>query len=281
MMIPINWDAKVVEDYRERIIVDANNPILAFKANRDRYTNLPNQGEYAGLPYLGSWHSEDALTWNIFRSLQKFNSLSIITEKLGIGHPQGLLLWTLAPEVDEINAKLQYETGALIRKFDGIFRGQVTEPDVILLGTTGIAVIECKLSEPSKALSHLWEGKVDSVEKRLPIYRREIPNLVKTDNLEEIASIYQLLRMAFYAMKLGTHFRIDPVLVSLSNEKNWDKEIRKLGKSPPELWKVFREEILGKNSPRCESLHWQTICELVKATPLDSLVVHLSTHPCL
>ena len=57
MIGPIAWDEKVVEDYRKRIIVDSSNPLLAFKATRDRYTNLPNQVDYAGLPQLGSWQS--------------------------------------------------------------------------------------------------------------------------------------------------------------------------------------------------------------------------------
>ena len=34
-MKTINWETKVVEDYRDRIIVDSDNPILALKANRD------------------------------------------------------------------------------------------------------------------------------------------------------------------------------------------------------------------------------------------------------
>jgi len=50
-MRPINWSKKVAEDYRERIIVDPDSPILAFKASRDRYTNVPSQKKYSGLPY--------------------------------------------------------------------------------------------------------------------------------------------------------------------------------------------------------------------------------------
>lgn len=84
-MSSVNWDKKVVEDYRERIIVDPDSPILAFKANRDQYTNLPQQREYAGLPYLGSQASEDALTWNVFRSLQEADGLDLLTDKLHIG----------------------------------------------------------------------------------------------------------------------------------------------------------------------------------------------------
>jgi len=107
-MKAINRETKVVEDYRDRIIVDWDNPILAFKASRDRYINLPKQAQYAGLPYLGSSQSEDALTWNVFRTLQKAGRLDIIADKLGIIQPHGLLLWTLAPQIDDINAELQY-----------------------------------------------------------------------------------------------------------------------------------------------------------------------------
>jgi len=118
-------DEIVVEDYRDRIIIDPDNSILAFKASRDRYTTLPSQKRYAGFPYLGSPGSEDALTWNVFRSLQKAVRLDVITDRLGIGQPRGLLLWTLAPEIDAASAKLQYVAGSIIRKYDGILKGQM------------------------------------------------------------------------------------------------------------------------------------------------------------
>ncbi len=276
MIKQINWDKKVVEDYRERIIIDPDSPILAFKASRDRYT-LPSR--YAGLSHLGSWQSEDALTWNVFRSLQKAGSLDIITNKLGIGQPRGLLLWTLAPETDD--AKLQYVTGALIRRFDGIFRGQMTEPDAIILGTKAVAVIECKLSEPDEAPGHLWEGKLGSVKKRHPVYQKELPHLIK-DGIsdEEIVPVYQLVRMAFYANKLGAGFGIKPVVVSLANRRNWSREIHKLDKAASDLWGMFCK-MLGTDSPRCEAIFWQDLGELIQGKPLDALSVYLSTHRCL
>lgn len=43
-MKTINWETKVVENYRDRIIVDCDNPILAFKASRERYTKFANGG---------------------------------------------------------------------------------------------------------------------------------------------------------------------------------------------------------------------------------------------
>ena len=279
---PFNWEQKVVEDYRQRIIVDADNPILAFKSSRDRYAGLLGQQKYAGLPHLGSSRSEDALTWNLFRSLQKAGKLGVVSSELHIGQPRGLLLWALAPQVDSTNAELQYVTGALLRKFDGIFRGQMTEPDVVLLGTKGIAVFECKLSERGEAPTHLWEGKLDSVRKRCPVYRGELPCLIKEEvSDEEVAPVYQLVRLSFYAVKLGASYHVEPVLVSLANRTNWLLQIRKLQKSPSELWETFCIEMLGGTSPRCKNLTWQDLAEKIRGTSLVTLSTYLSTHPCL
>jgi hypothetical protein len=72
----IDFEEKVIWDYREKIIIDKNNPILAFKANRDRYSST--QGELTGKPYLGSNASEDALTWNVFLTLYEAKKLTHI-----------------------------------------------------------------------------------------------------------------------------------------------------------------------------------------------------------
>lgn len=281
-MVQSDFEEKVVVDYRQRIFVDSDSPLLAFKANRDRYTNLPNQKDYAGKPYLGSWNSEDALTWNVFRSLQKTGQLGIITNKLGIGEARASLFWTLAPEPDSASAELQYVTGSVIRKFDGVLPGRITEPDLIILATAGIVVIECKLSEPGKAPSHLWEGSPDSIRKRLPIYRGEIPHLLSDiASHDDIAAVYQLVRMAFYAIKLGTMFGVEPVLVSLSNAENWSLEMKKLRSSPSELWRRFCNNILGESRPRCESLFWQDIRAVLQDKVLDALSLYLRNHPCL
>lgn len=279
-MKTVDWSDKVASDFRSRIIVEPDSPILAFKASRDRYTRR-TQPNYEGLPYLGSQDSEDALTWNVFRGLQKARRLDIVCNELDIGEPRGMLLWTLAPETDKASTELQYAVGVLIRKFDGILPGQMTEPDVVILGNTGIAVIECKLSEREKSPSHLWEGSPDSVRKRLPIYQLAEPNLLKKDATDaQISEIYQLVRMAFYALQLGKSLSCTPVVVSLANEKNWHREIRRLGKSAAELWDFFREAIETPNL-RKENVSWQHIRGLIIDRSLDELFHYLSTHPCL
>lgn len=90
-MKTVDWSDKVALDFRTRIIVEPDSPILAFKANRDRYTRRTQPG-YEGLPYLGSQDSEDALTWNVFRGLQKARRLDIVCNDLDIGEPRGMLL---------------------------------------------------------------------------------------------------------------------------------------------------------------------------------------------
>ena len=55
--------------------------------------------------------------------------------------------------------------------------------------------------------------------------------------------MYQLVRVTFYAMKLGAGLQIEPVIVSLANEKNWLKEMRSIRKSPAELGGIYWEGI--------------------------------------
>ena len=157
----------------------------------------------------------------------------------------------------------------------------MTEPDAIILGTTRVAVTECKLSPFDRAPSHLWERRLDSVGKRLPTYTGKNAGLPK-DNIsdKDVIPVYQLARMAFYAIELGASFGVEPVVVSLANRGNWSREIHKPGKSASDLWDMFCE-ILGKDSRRCEAIFWQDLRELIEDKPLDALSAYLSTHPCL
>ncbi len=86
----------VYYDYRDNIVIDRDNPILAFKANRDRYDDK-KQSAYAGMPMIGSIYSEDALTWNVFRILQSENSLHLLNHLFEEDLTDAkLLLWTYA-----------------------------------------------------------------------------------------------------------------------------------------------------------------------------------------
>ena len=109
----VDWSDNVASDFRIRTIIEPDSLTLAFKANRNRYT-CQTQRIYQGLPYLGSQESEDTLTWNAFRSLQKARRLDIVCNNLDIGEPQGMLLWTPAAGTGGVNAELQYAVGQLM-----------------------------------------------------------------------------------------------------------------------------------------------------------------------
>lgn len=278
----VDWNSKVEQDFRKRILVDADNPILAFKANRDRYCGNRVPEAYAGLPHLGSVNSEDALTWNVFRFLQKERRLDISAEWLGldIGRPTALLVWCLAPEIDGISGELQFRLGDLIRRSDGVLRGQIGEPDVVILGTEGIAVIECKLGEPKKAPSYLWEGSsVERIEKRLHRYRRNISEL---DNVraEDIMPIYQLVRMAYYAIMLGRIYKLPTAVVSVGNDSKWSVEIRKRGKSADQLWNEFCN-LASQLKILTSKTMWQALTPIIDNKGVGALYPYLSQHPCL
>jgi hypothetical protein len=263
----IDWKEPVVPDYRKRTLIDQGSPILAFKANRDRFT----RGEYAGWPYLGSRNSEDALTWNVFRSLQIAGRLDLAADVFGLSRPTGLLLWGLAPEKKGEN--LQCDVGGMLRSVDGKRRGQMTEPDVILVGREEVAIIECKLGEPDEPPSRPWAGSG----KRWEDYQKDLPELLKLE--VDVKPIYQLVRMAFYAVKLGYKLDLQSVLVSLSNQANWTIGTRRT-RPLASLWDDFVGSI-GAVDIRCVSAHWQDIERKCADSGLDKLVDYLAHHPCL
>jgi hypothetical protein len=80
----------VYTDYCENIIVDSGHPILAWKANKERFSPRLFTSHIRalypdGLPRIGSRHSEDALSWNLFHSLQLAGKLLLITDFIALG----------------------------------------------------------------------------------------------------------------------------------------------------------------------------------------------------
>ena len=78
-------------DYRENLIVDADDPILALKAMCDRYTGASSS--LARHPYLASPHSEDALTGNVYRWLKVHGHAGMIGDCLVMEAPETVLFW--------------------------------------------------------------------------------------------------------------------------------------------------------------------------------------------
>ncbi len=60
---------KVFIAFKDNLIVDPDDPIIVSQASNWRYS----KGIVKGLSYLGSENSEDAMSWNVFKTLEKSN----------------------------------------------------------------------------------------------------------------------------------------------------------------------------------------------------------------
>lgn len=205
-------------NYRENLIVDADNSVLAFKALRDRYTGESHP--FAGRPYLAAPWGEDALTWNVFRWLQVHHHEDVIGRCLEMETPETLLFWGVDCESP---GEHQFELGQLIRRVDGVRRGQVTEPDLVLVGPQRVNIVECKLGRAGRALYEPWSSKEA---KRFGDY---VSHLASTGielfmpglGQVEVRRYYQLIRNVFYAAllagRLGRPFAIVTALLNADN----------------------------------------------------------------
>jgi hypothetical protein len=271
---------KVFRDYRDNIIIDKNNLILAFKANRDRYT-AKNQEKYAGLAQIGSIYSEDALTWNVFRTLEKTKSFLILEPLIGILKDPKILVWTLAFADDAF--KLQAEVGNLIRNTDGRHYGQITEPDVIIETKDRLIVIECKLGHAHEYPSHLWEAiREDGPKRRFNDYfvnDHPFIDAIKTSLYQ--GEGYQLYRMAFYAFRLGMKLHKQPEFLSITNSTWWDVASSSKG-SACNIWENFKQDI-NPNKLQIHNIFWQDIRECIDNhnNELQQLKQYLNQHICL
>lgn len=264
---------KVHIDYRKNILIDQENPVLAFKANRDRYVQTKNQMNYAGLPQLGSINSEDAITWNIFRSLSISNNFNPL-EKLfnrKLDNPK-ILLWTLS--FDQISHDLQYTVGSIIRQIDGRHQGQMTEPDVIIESDDSLYIIECKLGEYGKYPDHLWGVLKNSDGPKARKNDYFIDNIFIND-IGYDSNMYQLYRMVFYANKIGQTLMKKPVFVSLVN-KSWWQVKRKGTLSPDQIWNDFIKSV-NEHSVELINVFWQDL--QIKAD--KTLGSYIQNHKCL
>ena len=67
---------KVFVDFKKNLIVDPDDPIISRQARNRRF----DKGIVKGLSCMGSENSEDAMTWNVFKTLEKSNPESWFSE---------------------------------------------------------------------------------------------------------------------------------------------------------------------------------------------------------
>lgn len=246
-------------DYRQNLIVDVNNPILAFKALRDRYTG--ENHPFAGQPYLAAPWGEDALTWNVFRWLQVHHHEDVIGRCLEMETPETILFWGVDCHSP---GEHQFAMGDLIRNVDGVRRGQVTEPDLVLIGPQTVNFVECKLGLAGKALYEPWSSKEA---KRFGDYVRHLTSagielFMPALGQIEARRYYQLIRNVFYAVMLARRLNSQfAVVTALLNADNAHKNPTKY----PTLWEQLTElaELVNVNVCQIRCLTWQDLAERI------------------
>jgi hypothetical protein len=256
---------KVYDDWRDNIVVDPEAPPLVWKAERDLFgghTGVP------GRPYLASENSEDALSWNLFRSLEKAGRLDVAARALGLEDDFQVLYWyrpwDAADSLPEISEALnRVETG----------RGQQTETDIILKGQRYLVMVESKLGKPGARIRPWERGR------RSPVpasYEAPLRDLLKDmhDWQETMRRFYQLLRHLVLANELCRPgvWDLEPHVLAIVNELNRNASLR----PHAEEFENFRKR-LRLPAERTHLLTWQELLARAEAT-LDPAVRPLLAH---
>jgi len=267
----------IYTDYRENIIVDADHPILKWKASK-RNEKLPD-----GSPYIASQHSEDALSWNVFRSLQLASRLRLLTDRLPIQVDiEKLYFWQhdverwsqeIAPEIQDVLNEIE--------PWGKNGRRQQTESDVILRGKHHIVMIESKLGKPNEMVKAWARGGSPSRPMRSD-YLKFIQKLsadLFSDSFDfqrDGRRFYQLFRNYLLGEALsqrwGTHFS----LLAIVNSLNRNLE----GRKHEEEFRSFQTLLVEPANTFL--MTWQQLCEVLPADPkLLQLRQWLWSHPLL
>ncbi len=240
---------KVFSEYQDNITIDKDNPILKKKAEypRERYT----RGKVKDLSRLGSENSEDARSWNLFRTLQlqsdmqKYYGLIRVQDNL-----QNLLFWGLDPETGEFDGVLKSVLDEIEPPY--LWKVQQTEPDIVLIGKGTVVFNECKLGKPGKNID-AWNRKEEfSSEHRL--YKEKARPFFKqlfTEDFEEKGRrYYQLMRNYIIGRNLANRLKKEFHLVVIVSEKNSARS----GLTHEEEFKNFCSNLV--DSSRCHYLTW-------------------------
>ena len=149
------------------------------------------------------------LTWSVFRTLERGGRLGRISSWLGterpfwrIGDITDVLYWLF--HADKAASVPQARLSDLLLEVDGRQEGQMTEPDLVLLGHA-VCFVEAKLGQPGRKPT-LWAG---TRAKRMPAYHdflgRHLPQgeslFTRSLSAGEAEDFYQLTRNVFYAWR--------------------------------------------------------------------------------
>lgn len=265
---------KVYRNWEDNIIVDSQLPAIRWKAQqkKDRFT----RGKAEGLSKLASVNSEDAFSWNFFRSLEKAESLDFLMDRHGFNDAFRVLYWYRLFDQRNPEAEIQSALDRIEAWGKG-GRRQQTETDIILIGKKYLIMIECKLGRPRekiRAWSRKTKGSIPQEYETYVLRLTAKPN----DWRETMQRFYQLLRNLILGYELGKKWNLEPHLFALVNMLNFNHN----GKSHEEEFDMFRKTI---NIPEYAHLStWQLLRKeigIMDNPALHPLILYLNKHPCL
>jgi hypothetical protein len=245
---------KVYDDWRDNIVVDADAPPLAWKASRDTFganTSVP------GYPRLASEDSEDALSWNLFRILERTGHLGVVARALGLDDEFRVLYWHRPWDAAEALPEIR----AALKRVEP-WRGYHTEADVILEGRRCLVMVECKLGKPG---AHVRAWERGSRSRIPPSYEEPLRDLLADMSKWEatMKRFYQLLRHLVLAHELCRPggWPLEPHLLAIVNALNVNRD----GDSHAGEFEAFRNT-LRLPPERMHLLTWQELLKRAEAT---------------
>lgn len=272
-------------NYHRNIIVDNNNPILAWKAEKDKYASYlfpPEVQErfLQGIPRLSSLHSEDALTWNLFRSLHQAHEVHLVTDFLSPSMEVSMLyFWGHSVEESstEIDPTVQ-EALNEIEPWGRDGRRQQTETDVMLRGPRDLVMVECKLGVPGKQVK-AWTRSRSGMRADYRKFIERFGVRLFNDSFDFEADgnrFYQLFRNYLLGAALSQRWRIKFWLLAIVNSKNTN-----LNRLPHETeFGYFRSKLV--DPLKAVIINWQQVMDVMKAEPqVGKLHSYLASHQLL
>jgi hypothetical protein len=289
MKIHSRGGVEVYTDYRENIIVDPDHPVLAWKANKDRFDPklFPAKVRDAfpeGLPRIGSQHSEDALSWNVFRSLQLGQKLSLVGHSSIQGQDfDAVYFWgrDAHQRSEQIHSEIQNTLNEMEPWGENGVQQQ-TETDVMLRGERHIIMIESKLGEPDKPL-RAWCRSRSGMRPEYRVFLSRVeeargePLFSPCFDYDNHGNrFYQLFRNYLLGAALSLKWRTAFSLLAIVNSLNSNL----CGRRHEEEFGLFRC-VLAQPS-NAFLITWQQIWEHLPSHPnLGALQMWLLNHPLL
>lgn len=274
----------VYTDYRENIIVDADHPILAWKARKrnERLRALwfpvaVQSGFPEGFPYLASENSEDVLSWNIFRSLQMADKMCLLSNVLGMpGDVEEVYFWqhAVSRRTEEPAPEIQATLDEMEPWGQGGARQQ-TETDVIVRGRRHFVMVESKLGKPGQAV-RAWSRSSAGMRPQYQRFMNALGISLFKDDFDYAGDgnrFYQLFRNYVLGAALSIRWNAQFSLVAIVNALNAN-----VGGSPHGQ-EFGRFQSLLRLSSNTSLRSWQEIWEEVRTEPaLEALQSWLVGH---